>query len=201
MTTCDDRVVSGTERDPTSGSVLCAVDDLSPEQRELYERLPLDLTRGLLLTRSSAGPYLSLGQSFQHAWISPALRELIIVRVAALTHCEYERFHHVPLAAACGVPAEVVDATLAGSEDVGANELNVVIAFVDHLVEGITGEPPKLDTLREHFSNNEIAEIVLLVGHYLMTSIFVSALGIMPEQRYGPPNDPHDGPPRKTLHE
>lgn len=175
-------MVSDAAHDSTSESVLPAVEDFSPEQRELYENLPLDLTRGLLLTRSSAGPYLSLGQSFHHGWLPAALRELIILRVAALTHCEYERFHHVPLALACGVPREVIDATLAGSDHVGTQELNAAMAFVDHLVAGITGEPPKRDALQQYFSTGEIAEITLLVGHYLMTSVFVSALGITPEQ-------------------
>ena len=77
----------------------------------------------------------------------------------------------------------VIDATLAGSEHVGTHELNAAMAFVDHLVAGITGEPPKRDVLRQYFSTGEIAEITLLVGHYLMTSVFVSALGITPERR------------------
>ena len=164
-------------------SFLPPVDQLSPDQRAVYDMLPLDLTRGLLLTRSSAAPYLSLGRSFHDSRLSAATRELIILRVGAVTNTAYELFHHVPQAAACGIADEVIDRVIAKSASVGSADLDALVTFVDQLVAGVQGAPPSTATLQKYYSHNEIAEITLIVGHYVMTSLFVKVLGIQPEER------------------
>lgn len=169
-------------------SLLPPVGEFTPEQRKVYETLPIDLTRGLLLTRSSAIPYLSLGHSFQDSWLSAQLRELVILRVAARTNCEYELFYHVPQARACGVPDEVIDRVLAGADTTGTDDLDAAVTFVDQLVEISNNLPACVEVIRHHYSDNEIAEMALLVGHYLMTSLFVKSLGIQPEETTGHPD-------------
>lgn len=164
-------------------SFLPPVDQLSPDQRAVYDMLPLDLTRGLLLTRSSAAPYLSLGRSFHDSWLSAATRELIILRVGAVTNTAYELFHHVPQASACGIATEVIDRVVAKSASVGSADLDALVTFVDQLVAGVQGTAPSTATLQKYYSRNEIAEITLIVGHYVMTALFIKVLGIQPEER------------------
>ncbi|MGY4710715.1 carboxymuconolactone decarboxylase family protein [Mycolicibacterium sp. CBM1] len=161
---------------------LPAVDALSPEQRALYDLLPLDLTRGLLLTRSSAAAYLALGRSFHDSRLSADLREVIILRVGATTHCPYELHHHIPLARACGVPEEIIEKVVAGSPTVGRAELDALVVFVDHIVGAVQGPAPEPATVQQYFSHEEVADITLLAGHYVMTSLFVRTLGIEPER-------------------
>lgn len=43
------------------------------------------------------------------------------------------------------------------------------------------GPQPDTDELQKYYSHNEIAEITLIVGHYIMTSLFLKVLGIQPE--------------------
>ncbi len=165
-----------------------ALEDLSPDQRAVYDTLPIDLTRGLLMTRSSAVPYLSLGRSFHDGWLTAPVRELVILRVGAVTGTAYELFYHVPQARACGVPDDTIDKVLARSDRVGSADLDALMLFVDRLVAGAHGDPPDVGIVEGHYSRDEIAEIVLLVGHYLMTSLFVKTLGIQPEaERSAPP--------------
>lgn len=166
----------------TSSSFLPPVDCLSPEQKAVYDMLPLELTRGLLLTRSSATPYLSLGRSFHDTRLSAMAREVIILRVGAITHSSYELFHHVPQAKTCGVADEVIDKVVARSRSVGSPDLDALMMFVDELVDGVQGAPPDTETLQKYYSHNEIAEITLIVGHYIMTSLFIKVLGIQPEE-------------------
>jgi alkylhydroperoxidase family enzyme len=163
-------------------SFLPPVSDLSPEQRAVYDTLPLDLTRGLLLTRSSAAPYLALGRSFHDGELPAATRELIILRVGAVTSTQYELFHHIPQARACGVADEVIDKVVTGSRSIGGANLDALMVFVDNLVGGVPGPPPGTETLQEFYSHSEIAEITLIVGHYVMTSLFIKVLGIQPEE-------------------
>lgn len=162
-------------------SVLPTLGELTPAQRAIYDGLPIDLTRGLLLTRSSAAPYLSLGRSFHDSWLPAAVRELIILRVGARTGADYETFHHVPQAQACGIPDDMIGDVLAGSRAVGDEDLDALMVFVDQLVAAVENKPPSVETLEKYYSHNEIAEIILLVGHYVMTSLFVKTLGIQPE--------------------
>lgn len=162
-------------------SLLPPISALSPPQRAVYDMLPLDLTRGLLLTRSSAEPYLALGRSFHRGRLPAPTRELIILRVGAATKTRYELFHHVPQARASGVAEELIDQVIAGDRSLGSAELDALMAFVDELVAGVRGRPDS-EGLQRFYAHNEIAEIALLVGHYVMTSMFVNVLGIEPEE-------------------
>lgn len=162
-------------------SFLPSVAEFTPEQRAIYDMLPLDLTRGLLLTRSNAAPYLSLGQSFHESSLPARIRELIILRVGAVTGTDYEIAHHVPQARGCGVPDDMINAVLAGSRTLGSENLDALMEFVDELLGSVKSSPPSVEAIQKHYSRNEIAEIVLLVGHYVMTSLFVKTLDIQPE--------------------
>lgn len=170
-------------------SFLPPLEDLNPDQRAIYDILPLDLTRCLLLTRSSTVPYLSLGQSFHDGFLSPSIRELIILRVAHGTKSEYEMFHHIPQARACGVPDDILGKVVAGAATVNNDRLDAVLAFVDQLIEGVQNVLDGTAVVQKYFSHNEIAEMTLLVGHYVMTSLFAKAMQITPEVTSAAPSD------------
>lgn len=166
-------------------SYLPDPDELSADQRAVYDLLPSNLTRGLLLTGCSAEPYLSLGRSFRHGYLSAAVRELVILRVGSLTASRYELHHHLPEARRAGLSDEHIDAVIDGSRSLGRPDFDALLAFVDRLVDAVRGATPPPDALDEYFSRNEIAEVVLLVGHYVMTSLFLRTLGIEPEDGPG----------------
>lgn len=163
------------------GFVLPAPTDMTPEQRAFYDGFPLNLSRGLVLTKSSAAPYLSFGLSFQDGWLPPDVRELIILRVGALTAARYEVFHHRPIALAVGAAEDTVDRVLAGSTSVGTASWDALMRFVDDVVGGVSGPAPDTTEISSHYSDEQVAEIVLLVGHYVMTALFIKTLGIEPE--------------------
>lgn len=154
---------------------------MTAEQRAFYDGFPLNLSRGLVLTKSSAGPYLSFGLSFQDGWLPASLRELTILRVGALTGAHYEVFHHRPIALAAGVPGDTVDEVLAAAPSFGDEPLDALVSFVDQLVDSVRGAPPSTDRISQHYSDAQVAEIALLVGHYVMTALFIKTLGIQPE--------------------
>jgi len=161
--------------------VLPSVVDMTPEQREFYDGFPLNLSRGLVLTKSSARPYLSLGLSFLDGWLPAGVRELTILRVGALTGAQYEVFHHRPIALAVGVAADTIDKVVSGAESVGDESLDALLRFVDELIDSARRDAPSTEPIRRYYSDEQVAEIVLLVGHYLMTALFIKTLGIQPE--------------------
>lgn len=158
------------------------VADLDPAGREVYDLFPANLSRGLVMTRSSAKPYLALGLSFRTGGLSPETRELVILRVGAVTSAEYEIHHHVREARDAGISDSRIDSVLSGATSFGDRRVDALIAFVDNLLTRIKGGGGADTTrLQEFYSDNEIAEIVLLTGHYVMTALFINTLGIVPE--------------------
>jgi len=159
------------------------VTDLDPAQREVYDLFPANLSRGLVMTKASGKPYLALGLSFRTGALSPEVRELVILRIGVVTKAQYEIHHHVPEARVAGVAGSVIAAVLGGASMFGERRIDVLIAFVDDLLTQIKGGG-RADTagVQEFFSDNEIAEITLLAGHYVMTAMFIKTLGIVPEK-------------------
>lgn len=158
------------------------VEDLDPAQREVYDLFPANLSRGLVMTSASAKPYLALGLSFRTGALSADTRELVVLRVGAVTNAPYEIHHHVPEARAAGVSEPTIDSVVSGATEFGDRRVNVLIGFVDDLLAQIKGGGASTEAMQEFFSDNDIAEVTLLVGHYVMTAMFIKTLGIVPEE-------------------
>ena len=161
---------------------LPSVEDLDPAQREVYDLFPANLSRGLVMTKASAKPYLALGLSFRTGALSAETRELVILRVGAVTNAPYEIHHHVPEARAAGIPDSMIDDVLSGATSFGDGRVDVLVAFVDDLLAQIKGGGAGTGPMQEFYSDNEIAEVTLLVGHYVMTAMFIKTLGVVPEE-------------------
>ena len=59
-------------------------------------------------------PWLALGDLLGKLQLDPALRELAILRVAAIAGCSYELVQHGPIATAVGVGSDQVEALQEG---------------------------------------------------------------------------------------
>lgn len=160
---------------------LPAIADLNPQQRKVYDIFPANLSLGLVMTAVSAKPYLALGLSFRQGGLPAQTRELVILRVGAATNAAYEIHHHKREAQLAGVPDPVIDAVLSGATVFADRGTEILMTFVDDLLSGISGPAPDAGAIQEIYSDNEIAEIVLLAGHYVMTAMFIKTLGIVPE--------------------
>lgn len=75
---------------------------MSDEQKELYDLFPSNLVRALLATTCSTKGYISLGASFPAGKLADKDREMVILRVGALSKSPYERMQHLPLALKAG---------------------------------------------------------------------------------------------------
>ncbi|MFK0154701.1 carboxymuconolactone decarboxylase family protein [Streptomyces sp. NPDC090493] len=157
--------------------------DLPPiaeADRDTYNWFPTNLVRMMLRTKSVAKPYLQLGITFRDTYIDARTRESVIVRVGGLAGSAYELMQHRDIAVSVGIPEQTVtrlsDPTIGSFGD---DRLDALTAFVDASVGSIgkTGEAP-LKRLRQHYTDNEVAEIAMLIGHYVMTAIFLNAMEV-----------------------
>ncbi|WP_420992760.1 carboxymuconolactone decarboxylase family protein [Cupriavidus sp. 30B13] len=151
---------------------------MTEAQSAQFRRFPANLTRALLLTAASTDPYLSLGASFAKGRLAPKDRELAILRVGALSASRYERMQHVPIARGAGWTGQDIAAIESGNGIVLGPRAGTILRFVDECVHRVKVSDPTLAALRQHMSDQEVAELTLLVGHYMMTARFLETLGV-----------------------
>ncbi|WP_328718784.1 carboxymuconolactone decarboxylase family protein [Streptomyces sp. NBC_00247] len=158
--------------------VLTEVDDMSPEQRAVYEKFQSNLTRALLLTKDSAAAHLALGGTFTVGLLSLLDREVVVLRVAHLRDSEFEKFLHYPLAHKAGLDADAIKAIETADYDQLPSSRAALVRYVTECMEDHKASAEAFFALREFYSQNEIAEITHLAGHSAMTAMYLASLDI-----------------------
>jgi AhpD family alkylhydroperoxidase len=105
--------------------------------------------------------------------------ELVILRVAHLRDCEYERDHHVRI----GKRAGLTDADLARiadgpSADGWSEPERALLTAVDELHSQQDLSDATWDQLAQQYDERRLIELVFLVGHYEMLATFIGTLRI-----------------------
>jgi AhpD family alkylhydroperoxidase len=107
--------------------------------------------------------------------------ELVILRIATIRECEYERRHHVRIGRKAGVtPAQIdhlADETWHGWTD----RERAFFAAVDQFVDDKFIEDKTWATLSEHLSAPELIEFLLLCGQYDSLATVLLTLKVQPE--------------------
>jgi len=155
---------------------LPAVDALSEDKKSQYRSFPANLTLALLCTTQSTPGYLELGASFPHGAIANKDREMVILRVAALSNSRYERMQHFPLERAAGwTDAEIEQIKRGRGSDARSQ---AILNFVDECVRSVKVGDEAFAAVRAFFNDTQLAELTLLIGHYMMTARFLETLEV-----------------------
>jgi alkylhydroperoxidase family enzyme len=106
-------------------------------------------------------------------------REIVIDRTCALNRCEYEWGVHVAIFAA---KAKLTAAQIAATVDGGAADWSAdeeaLLAVCEELHVTRTISDPLWTRLTEHFTPEQILEIIALVGFYGTVSLHANALAL-----------------------
>lgn len=138
----------------------------------LRSRPPLDLYRVLPHAPEVAEGFLALGGAIlRRASLLPELRELVILRVGALSDAPYEIHQHRRVARGLGMPQEKIEAALANpaSPLFDARE-QAVLAFTDAVVREVKAPEPLYAGLAAHCSPQEQMEVIVTIGFYMLVS-------------------------------
>ena len=153
--------------------------ELDADNEARYELFPINLTRMLLHTQGLTVPYWKYALGFRNAKIPPVVRERVIVRVGAVTDCEYQLVQHKTEALRTGTSPELLaDLVNPQQQEFDDPSLTALITYVDSLVKNIGAEQDTLDALRKYFPDNEVAEITLLAGTYVLCAAFIKSLQV-----------------------
>ena len=115
--------------------------------------------------------------------LDPGFRELLILRVATLTACDYEWDAHVKVARKVGVPEEAIDLVgMAKVAESGSSELDLLIDVVDSITTETRVSDSDFLRLEAQFTGKQILEIVATVATYNMVSRVLNTLHIGEEE-------------------
>lgn len=156
---------------------LPEVSSLNSSQKVQYERFPTNLTRAMLITSKSTGGYLSLGASFTEGLLNDKDRELVIMRVGALSGSAYEKMQHLRKAEQAGWSVDDLFCIEHGKPLADVRS-NTILRFVDQCVADVKVSLEVFSAIRKYLSEAQVVELTLLIGHYMMTARFLETLEV-----------------------
>jgi AhpD family alkylhydroperoxidase len=111
--------------------------------------------------------------------LPPALREMVILRVAVLNRAPFEFAAHAPFAKTAGVSDEQLDALRAAQPGARFTALErAVLELTDTMTRDVQVPDALFEPLRDHFNDRALVELVATIAAYNMVSRFLEALRI-----------------------
>ncbi|SHF55128.1 carboxymuconolactone decarboxylase family protein [Vibrio gazogenes] len=157
---------------------LKKISEMSKEELSVYDKFPSNLTRGLLLTKCSAGPHLALGGALTQGYLNDYEREIIVLRVAKLVNSDFERIIHYPLAIKAGLTEkEIDDIENANYSNMSENRVSMLKYITECILQG-SASVESFKELNKYYTQGEIADATHLAGHCWMTAMYLSSLNI-----------------------
>ncbi len=145
----------------------------SEEVRKLFSRLPVPLNIFKMVAHADTNlrAVVRFGTAIlSEQKLSPKLRELAILRVAKLSGARYEWVQHISIAKMFGTS----DAQIAQLEhdEIGAPGFDeveqLVLRFTSEVVRYVGASEATFAQMRQRFSAQEIIELLLGIGFYMM---------------------------------
>lgn len=112
--------------------------------------------------------------------------ELAILRVAALTGCDYVwKVHETQYAAPAGIQPAEVDALRGATVPTGAFGARdaALLAYVDAMTRDVAVADATFEALRGQLSEREIVDVTVLIAAYNMHARVLKALDIRPDKK------------------
>lgn len=158
---------------------LVRMEDMTDAQRTQYDRFPSNLSRALLLADDRlAGALPNLANALRASSLDPAVREAVILRVAALTGSAYERMQHLGQAEKAGLDPATIAAIETSDLALLPPALAAALAFANACVRTPRVPDDVFDTAAVVLSPRGLVTVILLVGHYLMVGRLLATLDV-----------------------
>jgi alkylhydroperoxidase family enzyme len=111
--------------------------------------------------------------------LEPRWRELMVLRVAARAHSEYEWVQHVRIARACGITDAEVEAIAAGVVTSTLSPLEAdLLAATDELLDRYRIADTTWARLAAQLDERQLVEVAFVVGTYTALAMAFNSFGI-----------------------
>lgn len=125
-------------------------------------------------------PYMAFAEKLTPGGTIPRDEaELLVLRTAVNTDCEYEWHHHSRIAQRVGLTEEEIDRVRGGSgtESWSAHR-RALLHAADELHTSQCLSDQTWDTLRDRYSEEQMIELCMLVGNYEMLASILKSLRV-----------------------
>ncbi|GAA1545394.1 carboxymuconolactone decarboxylase family protein [Nocardioides humi] len=158
-------------------------------QREVLDRIDVENSDSLnLFTTLARHPRLLrhwipfAGSLLMRSTLTPRERELLIMRTSAVVGVPYEWVAHVSISRGLGFGPTELDALQVGPDAPSwTPEESTLLSSVDELVGTGVISGTTWDRLRAGHDEQQLIEIPMLVGAYVMLGYVVNSLGVEPD--------------------
>jgi 4-carboxymuconolactone decarboxylase len=130
-----------------------------------------------------------LGAIREETTVPGDVRELVILRVAALNHAQYEWRAHEPVARRCGLGDAQIDAVRdEGDRSALRRDQRVALDYTDAMTRDMRVPAGVFDAVSRQFAERQVVELTATVAAYNLVSRFLVALEIGEPEAAGEPS-------------
>lgn len=158
---------------------------LQPETQQTLAKLaPLNIFRMLAGGEGLLSSFLKLGNHILFkSKLDPILREIAIIRAGVLSKAKYEVHQHEKIGRDIGMSDALIKAMHMGPDDPALNEMQrLVMRYTDDVVKNVRASDATFKPLAERLSLQEMQELTITIGFYMMVSRFLETFDIDIEQ-------------------
>ena len=164
-----------------------AYPDPAGQSAEIRDRLTrigsLNVTRMMSHAEGAMVAYSKLGtQLLLRGKLDPVVREIVILRIGQLCRSEYEWHQHVSVARAVGMSEETLQAvTEQAFGRLGPAE-RIAVAVAEEIKRDGGASAATIERAKTHFPPEQLVELCLVAGYYIMTAALLLSLAIEIEE-------------------
>jgi alkylhydroperoxidase family enzyme len=160
---------------------------LQPETQEALAKMgdpPMNIFRMLA---GGEGMLRAFGRFGNHLLfrtkLDPVLREIAILRVGVLSDATYEMYQHDRISRGIGMSEELLAGIRNGADDPVFDELQAqVVRYTDDVVQNVRASDATFDPLARALSVQELQELTVTIGFYMLVSRYLETFGVDIEQ-------------------
>lgn len=157
------------------------IDKAEGRAKKAYEKLPkLNIFRMLGHSGELVDGFNRLGsQILYFTKIDPILREIAIIRVGVLSKAKYEVYQHERIGRQLGMDDSKIAAIHEGPEADAFSEVEKeVMRYTDDVVNNVRASDATFNALAKRLSHQEMQELTLTIGYYMMVSRFLETFDV-----------------------
>ncbi len=149
--------------------------------KDTIKKLPgLNIFRMMAHSGELLGKFTGLGNHILgRAKLDAVLREIAIIRVGVLSKASYEVYQHEKIGRQIGMSEDLLKGLHEGPDAEVFDDLQrLVMRFTDDVVLNVRASDATFDPLTNHLSHQEMQELTLTIGYYMMVSRFLETFDV-----------------------
>jgi 4-carboxymuconolactone decarboxylase len=153
-----------------------------PKLAELMGKIKpsLNIFRALANSDPVARGFVQLGNALlMRGKLSPALREIAILRTGWLSRASYEIYQHERMGRDVGLSEDKLRAIASGAQHSAFDKQEkAVLLYTDDIVHNVRASDETFKAVGAFLDTEQMVELTVVIGYYMMVSRFLETMGV-----------------------